>query len=380
MAAWLLVCLYFQSLWLRLIFLGLLFQMMEKLLKKQERQTRQRLRRDWVAEDLHSLAGYVRAGLSLEKALEILVQGMKRRGGRDERYPLVWQRAVQRLEYQQPAEDVFAFLAEALDLAPLAGLHDALKLSRHAGASPVAVLEGVKRELEQAGSWEEEARRRMASRVLEGKAMLAAPSLLTWLLSSGVPAYMAPLYTGGGRLVLALVLGMQIWGAWVLSWLEDTVEERQALVELAAFMSQLALLLEGGLPLSQAWREQLRSAGFRQEKQGLGKTELVATLLQACQGYWLHHDLQHCASQLQAPHQAEALQRLGYLLEHHVRGGGPQLPRILRQEVGRLRQQALNEMERGTARREAGLLLPMTLLLACAMLLCAAPALLSLRG
>lgn len=363
-----------------MFFLLILLQGMERLLGQQRRKARQRLWRDWMAEELHSLAGYVRAGLSLEKALKILVQGMKGRADSGGQYLLIWGRAVQRLSYQQPVEEVFAFLAEALELEPLIGLREALKLSRQAGASQVAVLEGVKRHLEEDMLWEEEVRRRMESRILEGKAMLVAPSLLLWLLGSGVPTYMAPLYSGLGRVVPALVLTMQVWGAWMFSWLEETMTARQSLVELGAFLSQLALLLEGGLPLSQAWREQLLSAGLRQKTPKGNNLALLSALLQTCQGYLYHHDLQDCAGRLQGPRQAEALQRLGYLLEHQIRGGGARLPQVLRQEVRRLRQQALNEMERGTAQREAGLLLPMVLLLACAMLLCAAPAFMTLRG
>ena len=294
-----------------------------------------------------------------------------------------WRYCLGLLRLGYPISNVYQELAHSLDLAEFKSLAGVIGSAVQTGANLPYIFtraaECLREQLNSAALLEAS----LASRRLEGCLLAAAPAAYTAFLRFTTPDYMAPLYTGKGWVLAALVFALQLGGS--LAFFRALSRERAggARRDLAGFQEDIALHIEAGLSLPEAWR---RAALGRVSESGVSESgganaqaagfqdrlALVSGLLAV--GLPFSAALEKISADKGGE---EGLCRLAELLRQNYSLGGGAMVSLLRLEAGEIRQRDVFERQASDAKRQTIVLFPMILLLLSALVLTAAPAMLS---
>ena len=375
--------LYFRSFALILAGAALVYRMIVPLiLKQREGRARTRLRRDMILW-LEELSMGLKAGKSLATATRDLAARLTAgaAGGRGDRAAEGWRRCLGMIHLHYPIGQVYRELAGRLALPEMLALASLIGSAVKTGANlPYVFIRsatGMREQLESREALESA----LAARRLEGYLLAAAPALYTACLRLATPAYMAPLYSGGGRYIAMAVFGLQLAGCRMFFHLLIREGEDPPELVLAGFQEELALQLQAGLSLPEAWQQAAGSMadGGAAGSGGKGEAGLAGSLAhvagQAAVGTPFGKALECLLTEKGG---APGLRRLAELIRQNYQSGGGALSELLSLEAKEARQRCLLDRQAGDAKRGTLLLFPMVLLLLSALVLTAAPALMSI--
>ena len=355
-----------------------------------ESRKRRKLRKealDWM----EVITMNLKAGKGLTQATMELATGLSGRDGGagakrprgaadgpDEMTAMSWRHCLGLIRLHYPIGKVYQELANRLVLPELQTLAALIETAVDTGASLPQVFirsaEGLRRQLESLEKLESA----LASRRMEGCLLAAAPAIYTAFLRLVAPEYMAPLYTGNGWLAALAVFGFQLGGCYSFFRLITREETEMSELELAGFQEEIALHLQAGLSLPEAWQ---RAAGSRIRKETVSGKENTAFHSISLTSRHLHMGMPFAKALKPLLQEkggdTEASRMAAFLIQNYQTGGGS-LAALLSLEAEETRRRCLLRQQSKSARQETVLLFPMLLLLLSALLLTAAPALLGI--
>lgn len=371
--------LYFRSLILLAGGAALLYKMaMPLVIKHKESRHAKKRRKDtlvWLGE----LTMALQAGKSLATATEDMALRLtdNRERGMDAEVREGWLYCRGLIQLRYPIGTVYRELARRLALPELHSLAALIASAVDTGANLPRVFirsaEGMREQIESVEAMEAS----LASRRMEGCLLTAAPALYTAFLCLVTPDYMAPLYMGNGWLPALLVFGLQIGGGAAFFRMMAREEDGRAGLALAGFQEEIALHLQAGLSLPEAWQ---RAAYSRMEGQGAAGRDNDFQRLLALVARQLAMGMPFGKAMtllLQEKGGEGEISRLAAFLRQNYQMGSGSLAPLLATEAKEARQRNLMQRKAREGRRETILLFPMILLLLSALVLTAAPALLS---
>lgn len=291
-----------------------------------------------------------------------------------------WRHCLGLLYLGYPIARVYRELADLLGLTELKSLADVIGAAAETGANLPQVFtraaQCLRERLDSVALLEAS----LASRRFEGTLLAIAPAAYTAFLRVGTPDYMAPLYTGKGRLVALTVFLLQFGGS--LAFFRALSRERtdSGDLDLASFQEDIALHFEAGLSLPQAWQRATRGRAGEEDAADVQADGLRARLLIVAGQ--LAMGLPFGAALEKIPRLKggdDGLGRLVDLLRQNYHLGADSMARLLRIEATDLRRRVELRTRAYDSKRQTVLLFPMILLLLSALILTAAPALLSFK-
>jgi tight adherence protein B len=382
-------------------------------LAKQAQSHRGKQLRQNVVQWLEWLTMELKAGKSLSSATRDLAISLsaERSGDLDSVTVSGWRHCLGMIQLRYPVGEIYRELAGRLGLQELRLLSAVVGTSVLTGANLPKVFvqcaSGLREQLESKEALEA----MLAARRLEGIMLSGAPAVYTALLKLSTPAYMAPLYSNSGWIVALVIFGLQLFGCHLFFRMLIKDEAGQSDLEIAGFQEEIALHLRAGLSLPDAWR---RAADHRVDDQSIApvhadssksnqsskssksskssRSSQSSKSSQCSQsGSGISEYLAFVARQLemgvafgkaldrliQKGGVPQELMRMVELLRRNYRLGGGSLAVILSLEAGEARQKCLHNRKAKDGKRETTLLFPMILLLLSALMLTAAPALMS---
>ena len=382
LAALAVAALYFRSLILVAGGALLIYRLLTPLIMRQgDSRLKKRRRQDMILW-LEELTMALKGGKSLSSATADLASGLpvKSAGRQDDTATESWRRCLGMLHLHYSIEQVYRELAAKLDLPEMKALASLIGSAVKSGANlPHVFLRsaaGLREQLESREIMESS----LASRRLEGYMLAAAPAVYTAFLRLTSPAYMEPLYTSEGRIMAIVVFSLQLAGCYSFFRLLIREEEDPPELVLAGFQEEIALHLQAGLSLPEAWQQaagNLPDTGA--EKNNKGGDGIGARLAyvagQSAMGTPFGKALEYLTPEKGG---MMGLGRLAELLRQNYQSGGGALADLLSLEAREARQRCLLNRQARDAKRGTLLLFPMVLLLLSALALTAAPALLSI--
>ena len=306
----------------------------------------------------------------------------------DKEFTDAWRDIALQINMNRAIGMAYQQLAQRLSMTQAINLAGILEVGLKTGADLVAITELGGEQLQAQLDFEEKRAASQAARRLEGCILLAAPLLLTFLLSGTLSEYMLPLYQGAGCWLMFLIFLLQMLGGLIFWFLIAKDETGEKVIELATFMECLVLLLQAGLTLPSAWQQ----AALMQEKAQALKTRsltdyrygqkndpsFVRSVQKANAVLKFNGSFSAALEQLKAGNCDEDVLCFVELLQQNFRKGGGTLAKMLSRESARMRQSQGLLIERQGGRREIWLLFPLVFMLLSSLLLTAAPAILSL--
>ena len=374
--------LYFRGAGLIMAGAFLIYRMVAPLIRQQKAsRERKRLRREAI-QWLEELTMALKAGKSLATATMDLAFRLTANPADwgDDKTSECWKRCLGMLHLHYPVGQVFRELAERLALPELKSLASLIGSAVKTGANlPYVFIRsaaGMREQLESREALESS----LAARRMEGYMLAAAPAVYTAFLRLVTPSYMAPLYTGAGRVVAAVIFGLQLVGCRMFFYLLLREEADPPELALAGFQEEIALQIQAGLNLPEAWQRAAYSLAEETDKlDAKGGSEVADRLAyvarQSAMGTPFGKALEFLTPEKGG---VTELKRLADLLRQNYQSGGGVLSELLSIEARETRQRCLFNRQAGDARRGTLLLFPMVLLLLSALVLTAAPALLSI--
>ncbi|MCL1849656.1 MAG: type II secretion system F family protein [Clostridiales bacterium] len=355
---------------------------------REESRARRKLRKDallWLEE----LTIALKAGKSLTTATRDLAMEM------DEGEGGAWRHCLGLIHLHYPIELVYRALADRIGLPEWRSLSALVGSAMDTGANLPRVFirsaEGLREQLESVEALESA----LASRRMEGCLLAASPAVYTAFLRFAAPDYMAPLYVGSGWVAALVVFALQLSGSALFFRMLIREESTGADRGLASFQEEMAMHIQAGLSLPEAWQRAVgsgmtegRTMGAEERNtKGAGAKETGAHGTDAEMWERLGYVSRQLAmgvpfaravSMLTGRNGGTSeLRRMAEMLEQNYQLGGNALATLLQTEAREARQRRLMNRRAKDAKRETVLLFPMLLLLLSALILTAAPALLS---
>ena len=383
LAALTIAALYFRNGLLILIGAILIYRMlMPLIIKQKEGREHKRLRQDTILW-LEELTMALKAGKGLTSATAELAQRLAFDpiGRQEEMVRLSWKHCLGLLRLNYPIGQVYRELAVKLGLPEMKALASLIGSAVKTGANLPRVFIRSAAAMRERLESREAMESALASRRLEGYMLALAPAVYTAFLRLATPAYMAPLYTSGGQMAAMAVFGLQYAGCKAFFHMLFNDEEDPPELALAGFQEEVALQLQAGLSLPDAWQQ----AAYRLEEEmsgveGGGDGEGIAGRLayvagQLAMGTPFGKALDSLS---QGKGGILELRRLAEMLRQNYQSGGGALSDLISLEAREARQRCMLGRQARDAKRGTILLFPMVLLLLSALILTAAPALLSI--
>jgi tight adherence protein B len=389
--------LYFRSIFLLLGGAVLIYRSVLPLIMAQKEGRRMKKLRQETIQWLEELIMALKAGKSLASATGDLARGLMVERGYDQDIVTAecWKHCLGMLRLHYPVSQVYREMAARLGIAELTSLASLLGTAVHTGANLAQVFiqsaDVLREQMESKAALEAS----LASRRMEGYMLAAAPAVYTAFLRLVTPSFMAPLYTGSGWILALVVFVLQIVGCRLFFQLLIREEADPPEIILAGFQEELALQIQAGLSLPDAWRKaasgwasRAGSIGCVEDKPAAGRGEDVKEGADEGIGSRLDYAARLLAVgtpfgkamelTLRAKGCDAGTRRMAELLLENYQSGGGSLAVLLSTEAKEARQRCLLNRQARDARRGTLLLFPMILLLLSALLLTAAPALLSI--
>lgn len=350
-----------------------------------DQQRRKQRLNIYLRQSLDLLAFFLRVGKSLSEAT-ICVAKEQHRIGFDSQYNAAWQESTMLISLNHPIGRVYERLAQQLANEQAYTLAGILETGMKTGANLVRIAEETGLRLQAQLDHEDTRAARLAARRLEGCILLAAPLILTMILSGTLEDYMAPLFAGRGCIIMWLILLIQLGGGqWLLRLLNQAKEQDDA-NEVANYMDSLALLLQAGLTLPAAWQQAAAmQKKVRQAKSvinkgaGKGDDDAFFRCVQQVSGALAFNGAFAAALEIMLQDCNHKQADLAVLLQQNIRKGGDHLAYLLMQEAAQIRKREAQRQVVREGRKEILLLFPLVLMLLSSLLLTAAPAVISLR-
>jgi len=372
--------LYFRQITLVLAGAALVYRaLLPQVMKRREGRDAKRLRQEmtlWMEE----LTIELRAGKSLSLAtMELALRLTEEKPAKaDKKMGVHWRHCLGLIRLNYPIAMVYQELARGFALPEMRVLASLVGSAVATGANlPQVFVQSALRLREQLES-KETLESMLAAKRAEGCMLAAAPVVYTALLRFVSPAYMEPLYIGYGWIPALVVFALQLCGCHLFFRLLLREEGSSPDLDLAGFQEEIALHLQAGLSLTDAWRQAVYSrAGEKGSGDGAdaGREDLLSfAAKQLAMGVPLSKTLEGLAKERGG---GTELKRLAELLLRNYQSGGGSLAMLLSTEAKETRQKCLLDRRAKDGKRETALLFPMILLLLSALILTAAPALLS---
>jgi tight adherence protein B len=349
---------------------------MPVIVQRMESRGRSRLRQDtvlWLEELTMALkAGKSLASATIDLALRLTLSPIERQ---DEKATSSWKHCLGMMRLNYPVGQAYRELAARLAIPELGALAALIGSAVRTGANLPRVFILSAAAMRERLEGREALESALASRRIEGYMLAAAPAVYTAFLRLATPAYMAPLYTSGGQAAAAVVFGLQLVGCRAFFRLLLRDEEDPPELALAGFQEEIALQLQAGLSLPEAWQqaahrfeEEAAAGEGGRDRGGDGagiRARLSYVARQSAMGAPFARALDHL---LQEKGGATELKRLAELLRQNYQSGGGALPELIRLEAKDIRQRCMLGRQARDARRGTLLLFPMVLLLLSALL------------
>ena len=288
-----------------------------------------------------------------------------------------WRHCRGLIHLHYPIGAVYRELAERIGLPEIRAMAALVGSVIETGANLPQVFvrgaEGLREQMESMEALESA----LASRRLEGCLLAVSPAVYTAFLRMVAPEYMAPLYAGKGWVVALVVFGLQLCGSAAFFRLLLKEESGSAGMELAAFQEEMAMHMQAGLSLPDAWLRAAAGMGKDRNTSPGVSSQLAYVSRQLAMGTPF---VKAIGMLSETGGDSNELQRLAEVLMQNYHLGGDSLVALLQAEARGSRQRLLMDRRAKDAKRETVLLFPMILLLLSALILTAAPALLSVQG
>ena len=296
----------------------------------------------------------------------------------DEKALGAWRHCLGLIRLHFPIGVVYRELAGRLALPEMRSLAALIGSAVDTGANMPQVFvrsaEGLREQLESVEILESA----LASRRMEGCLLAAAPAAYTAFLRMITPDYMAPLYTGRGQVMAIIVFALQLGGSAMFLRLLTREEIGRSELELAGFTEEIAFHYQAGLSLPEAWQ---RAVSGRMEDKAAtqkGDSDMLSQIAFIAKRLAMGTPFGKALDQLPVGRGGGiGLRRLVEVLRQNYQLGSGSLAALLLVEAKEIRQRCLLDRQARDAKRETVLLFPMVLLLLSALILTAAPALLS---
>ena len=296
----------------------------------------------------------------------------------DDRAMEAWRHCLGLIRLHFPVGLIYRELAGRLALPEMRSLAALIGSAVDTGANMPQVFvrsaEGLREQLEGIEILESA----LATRRLEGCLLAAAPAAYTAFLRLITPDYMAPLYTGRGQVMAIVVFALQLGGSAMFLHLLTREDTGRAELELAGFEEEIAFHYQAGLSLPEAWQRAV--SGRMADKTATPKSDndMLSQLAFIAKKLAMGTPFGKALDQLPAGKGGGmGLRRLMEVLRQNYQLGSGSLAALLLVEAKETRQRCLLDRQARDAKRETVLLFPMVLLLLSALILTAAPALLS---
>lgn len=178
------------------------------------REKRKRILVREFREVLYSLITALRAGRSLERALEAVWQDMDPIAT-----PLLyveWQIMLRRLQVNVPAEECLKELAQQCDIEEIQSLAEVIEISKRSQGDIVKILENTVGLLRDKIEIQEEVHVILAKKRMEQKIINLMPFIILGMLLLISPEYLAPLYESiKGRLIMSACVLLTAGSFWL---------------------------------------------------------------------------------------------------------------------------------------------------------------------
>lgn len=205
---------FYQNIWIALVAAGFLFGVYPELCKETLAKRRQWILVTEFKEVLYCLAAALRAGRSLENALEAVWEDMDPRIT-----PCLykeWQIIRAQLQIRVRAEDCLKELAKRSGVEEIRSLADVIEISKKSEGDIVQIVENTVRLLQDKIEIQGEMHVLLAKKKMEQKIVNVMPFLVILMLLFIAPDYLEPLYkTITGRVIMTLCTGMAGGSFWL---------------------------------------------------------------------------------------------------------------------------------------------------------------------
>lgn len=162
---------------------------------------------------LYSLSSAVSSGSSVEMAMRVVLEDMKKMYVNPDTYIIQeLTLMVSKLNLGANIEDLFRDLADRSGIEDIRTFANIFEISKRTGGNVIKIIRQTSDIITQKIETSNEIQTLLASKKMEQKVMTAAPILLLALLEQTTGDFMAPMFEGTGRLICTLALAMVLVG------------------------------------------------------------------------------------------------------------------------------------------------------------------------